>query len=124
MTVCPQTSPYVSVASSQGACSGTSIITCNLGTLPNGATATLSIIVKAKSIGTIANTITARALEYDANSVTIIPTGNNAATLNTTAAFNQAPVVSAGADQSISLPAAATLSGTASDDGLPAPPSL
>ncbi|MEJ7712618.1 MAG: Ig-like domain-containing protein [Pyrinomonadaceae bacterium] len=37
---------------------------------------------------------------------------------------NQAPVVSAGADQSISLPAAATLSGTASDDGLPAPPSL
>jgi hypothetical protein len=35
---------------------------------------------------------------------------------------NQAPSVSAGADQTITLPAGATLSGTASDDGLPNPP--
>ncbi len=32
---------------------------------------------------------------------------------------NQAPVVNAGADQTITLPAGATLSGTATDDGLP-----
>ena len=37
---------------------------------------------------------------------------------------NQSPTAFAGADQTISLPAAATLSGTASDDGLPIPPSL
>ncbi len=35
---------------------------------------------------------------------------------------NQAPVVNAGADQQVTLPATASLSGTASDDGLPAPP--
>ena len=37
---------------------------------------------------------------------------------------NQAPVLNAGADQFVSLPANATLSGTATDDGLPSPPSL
>ena len=35
---------------------------------------------------------------------------------------NQAPTVNAGPDQAITLPATASLSGTASDDGLPPPP--
>ena len=35
---------------------------------------------------------------------------------------NKAPVVNAGADQTITLPAAASLVGTATDDGLPNPP--
>ena len=35
---------------------------------------------------------------------------------------NQAPTVDAGADQTITLPSSATLSGTATDDGLPNPP--
>jgi hypothetical protein len=35
---------------------------------------------------------------------------------------NSAPVVNAGVDQTITLPATAALSGTASDDGLPSPP--
>lgn len=37
-------------------------------------------------------------------------------------AGNQAPVVNAGADQTITLPATAALSGSATDDGLPNPP--
>jgi hypothetical protein len=37
---------------------------------------------------------------------------------------NQPPAASAGADQTVTLPATATLSGTANDDGLPIPPSL
>ena len=37
---------------------------------------------------------------------------------------NAAPVVSAGSNQTITLPAVATLTGTASDDGLPNPPSV
>src|SRR5262249_37918525 len=41
-------------------------------------------------------------------------------TVNAATAVNQAPVVSAGSDQTITLPASATLSGTATDDGLPA----
>jgi hypothetical protein len=35
---------------------------------------------------------------------------------------NVAPVVNAGADQAVTLPATASLNGTASDDGLPSPP--
>ncbi|HKQ58962.1 MAG TPA: right-handed parallel beta-helix repeat-containing protein [Candidatus Eisenbacteria bacterium] len=37
---------------------------------------------------------------------------------------NEAPVVSAGPDQSITLPAAALLDGAVNDDGLPSPPSV
>jgi hypothetical protein len=37
---------------------------------------------------------------------------------------NQSPTAFAGADQTITLPAAATLNGSANDDGLPMPPSL
>ena len=37
---------------------------------------------------------------------------------------NEAPVVNAGADQEITLPANATLDGTVTDDGLPVPPAL
>jgi hypothetical protein len=37
-------------------------------------------------------------------------------------AANQAPTVNAGADQTVTLPNTATLSGTVSDDGLPTPP--
>jgi hypothetical protein len=37
---------------------------------------------------------------------------------------NQAPVVSAGPDQSVTLPATASLDGSANDDGLPSPPAL
>jgi len=37
---------------------------------------------------------------------------------------NQGPLANAGSDQTITLPASATLSGTVSDDGLPIPPGL
>jgi len=40
-------------------------------------------------------------------------------TVNAAPANNLAPVVNAGPDQTITFPAAATLSGTATDDGLP-----
>jgi len=43
-------------------------------------------------------------------------------TVNPASPTNQAPVVNAGADQTIALPAAASLVGTATDDGLPNPP--
>src|SRR5688572_25380918 len=44
------------------------------------------------------------------------------AALQVTVIPNQPPAVSAGADQIITLPANATLAGTATDDGLPTPP--
>jgi len=43
-------------------------------------------------------------------------------TVNPAVPVNQAPTVNAGSDQTITLPASASLSGTATDDGLPAPP--
>jgi len=43
-------------------------------------------------------------------------------TVNAAPPVNQAPVVNAGADQTVTLPAKASLSGTVSDDGLPNPP--
>jgi hypothetical protein len=43
-------------------------------------------------------------------------------TVNPTPIPNTPPVVSAGPDQTIILPAKAVLSGTATDDGLPNPP--
>jgi PKD repeat protein len=43
-------------------------------------------------------------------------------TVNPASPVNQAPVVSAGPDQTITLPSAAALDGTVSDDGLPNPP--
>ena len=50
-------------------------------------------------------------------------TGNDVVVTTLTAA-NQAPTVNAGSDQTITLPSTATLSGTASDDGLPNPPAI
>ena len=45
-------------------------------------------------------------------------------TVNPAPPVNQPPTVNAGADQSITLPAAANLTGSASDDGLPTPANL
>jgi hypothetical protein len=43
-------------------------------------------------------------------------------TIDDASAGNQAPVVDAGPDQTVTLPASAALDGTVSDDGLPSPP--
>jgi PKD repeat protein len=43
-------------------------------------------------------------------------------TVNATPPVNHAPTVNAGPDQTITLPAAASLNGTVTDDGLPNPP--
>ncbi|MEO7253572.1 MAG: PASTA domain-containing protein, partial [Casimicrobium sp.] len=49
-------------------------------------------------------------------------TGSSDVTIAVNTASNAAPVVSAGPNQTITLPAVATMAGTASDDGLPNPP--
>lgn len=70
---------FVSATPSQGACNqagGT--ITCNLGTLNNGAAATITIVVIPNMPGTITNTATATANESDPNA------GDNTGTATTT----------------------------------------
>jgi uncharacterized repeat protein (TIGR01451 family) len=71
---------FVSATPSQGTSTGTSTITCNFGDLANGASASLTLVVKVKTVGTAINTATVRGLEYDADALMAIPTGNNAYT--------------------------------------------
>ncbi len=70
-----------SSTASQGSCSGTTVVTCAIGNLANGASATVTIVVRPSSAGTITNTATVSATEADSN------TANNSAT--------QATVISA-----------------------------
>ncbi|HKS22368.1 MAG TPA: LamG-like jellyroll fold domain-containing protein [Thermoanaerobaculia bacterium] len=65
-TVPPGTN-FASATASQGTCGGTSTVTCNLGTLASGASATVSIAVNANSAGTVTNTATVAADQHDPN---------------------------------------------------------
>jgi RHS repeat-associated protein len=92
------------------------------GTVYDQTTVTVTVNGVAATIS--GNTYTATVpLAMGANTLTATATdlyGNTAsATRHVIRATNQAPTVNAGADQTISLPASATLSGSASDDGLP-----
>jgi hypothetical protein len=46
----------VSASTTQGSCSGTTTVTCNLGTLANVSNATVTITVQARNRGTFTNT--------------------------------------------------------------------
>ena len=58
----------------------------------------------------------------DAFTYTISDGRGGSATATVRMTVDQPPLVNAGADQTITLPASATLAGTVTDDGLPAPP--
>jgi len=60
-------------------------------------------------------------LRLTANDSALSATDDIVITVNA-APTNKAPVVNAGPDQTITLPSAANLAGTATDDGLPSPP--
>ncbi len=68
---------FVNASSTQGTCSGTSTITCNIGALAVNATATVTINVTPTIAGTISNTATITANEPEQNQT------NNSATATT-----------------------------------------
>ena len=68
---------FVSAAPTQGTCGGTTTVTCNLGTLASGSTATVSIICVPQSTGLLSNTVTTNATESDPN------LSDNSATITT-----------------------------------------
>ena len=74
----PASVSFVSSTASQGSCSGTATVTCNLGGIANGASATVSIVVTPGTAGTLNNTATVSATETDSNAA------NNSATTSTT----------------------------------------
>ena len=57
---------FISSTSSQGSCSGTGTVTCNLGTISSGGNATVQIVVTANSPGPLTNNASAVATEVDA----------------------------------------------------------
>ncbi len=68
---------FVSATPSVGSCSGTSTVSCTLGTLNSGASATVTIVVTANN-GPLSNTATVSSTTSDPNSA------NNSATATTT----------------------------------------
>lgn len=66
--VLPAGTTFVSATSSLGSCSGTTTVTCVLGALTNGSSATISLtLTSASTPGPIANTATVTATETDLN---------------------------------------------------------
>ena len=64
---------FVSVASSQGTCTGGALVSCTLGNLNVGASVTITLVTTASATGTIVNTATTVAKEQETN------TANNTA---------------------------------------------
>ena len=58
---------FVSATASQGACSGSSTISCAFGNLPNGTGATVTIVVTPTVEGLLSNTASVRGNEPDSN---------------------------------------------------------
>jgi len=98
--VLPASVTYVSAAPSQGSCSGTSTVTCNLGAIGNGAQATVTLVVRPTGAGTVTNTATVSAASTDS-----VP-GNNSATASTTVT-NPVPAIASLNPSSASMGGAA-----------------
>jgi len=63
----PAGTTFVSVATTQGSCTGGALISCNLGTIAKGATVTITLVVTAQQPGTITNTVTVVGKEPESN---------------------------------------------------------
>jgi len=78
---------YVSATPSQGTCSGTNTVTCNLGSITSGANASVSLVVTpTATTATLSNTATVATTSTDP------ALGNNSATASTTV-NNPVPVI-------------------------------
>jgi PKD repeat protein len=87
------------------------------GTVTFGSASSLSTTAKFSAAGTYTLRLTASDSSLASTDTVVI-------TVNLAVAANRAPIVNAGVDQTISMPAAAVLAGTATDDGLPTGSSL
>lgn len=75
---------HVSASSSQGSCSGSSFVACDLGDIPAGGTATVTITVTPTAVGTIARTVAVSTISQDPNNA------NNSASASTVVVVPQA----------------------------------
>ncbi len=93
---------FVSSTPSQGTCSGTSTVTCNLGTINNDNSATISLVVTT----TAANAALTNTADVTSDLTDPIP-ANNTATSNSTVVNNPVPVISSLSPSSAALGGAA-----------------
>jgi uncharacterized repeat protein (TIGR01451 family) len=63
----PAGTTFVSVATTQGSCTGGAMINCNLGTIAKGQTVTITLVVTANEAGTLTNTATVVGKEPESN---------------------------------------------------------
>jgi uncharacterized repeat protein (TIGR01451 family) len=63
--ILPAAAPLVSVTPSVGSCAGTDTIVCDLGSLTNGASVTVTIVVGTTAVGTLTNTASVTHAETD-----------------------------------------------------------
>lgn len=80
----PSNVTFVSASTTQGSCSGTGTVNCNIGTLASGASAIVTIVVTPTASGQISNTATASGTEAD-------PDSTNNSTTTTTVIDNPPP---------------------------------
>jgi uncharacterized repeat protein (TIGR01451 family) len=74
--VLPAGTTFVSATPSQGTCSGTTTVTCAIGTIPSGGSAAISLVTSSTAtIGAVTNTATVAAAQADPN-----PSDNSATT--------------------------------------------
>lgn len=103
----PKDVDFVSVTTTAGSCQHTGdTVTCELGQVNAGGSATVTIVVKAKHSGTISNTATVTTSVSDSN------TANNSATATTTVSKPNAP----GKQKGRASCASPTITGTLGDD--------
>ncbi len=74
----PAGTSFISATSTQGGCSGLLTVTCGLGSVANGASVTITVLVRATQVGQLSNTATVSALTADPS------LANNSATATTT----------------------------------------
>jgi uncharacterized repeat protein (TIGR01451 family) len=78
---------FVSATATQGTCSGTSTVTCGLGTLAAGSSATITVVVTPPAVGSISNTATVTGDQPDPN-----PANNSATVVTSVVSSGGAPV--------------------------------
>jgi CSLREA domain-containing protein len=63
----PAGTTFVGAVPSQGSCTGSALVSCKLGRLANGSSATVAITVRTASAGNLTNTATVSSPRFDAN---------------------------------------------------------
>lgn len=84
----PANTNYISASSSQGTCSGTSTVTCNIGSMAAGASVTVTITLTPSVEGSISNRVDVAAAESDTNPVNNFVTQTTNVTIGTVYTVN------------------------------------